>query len=182
MAAFRAPSDRALAGDPRPVLPEIRRQIPALDGNLPVQNLATLTGHVNRSLWPARMGATFLGLFGTLGLGLAALGIYGVMAYSVVPRTREMGIRLALGAGRGDVLRLVVGQGLRLTGIGLGVGLALAFLATRLLSGFLYGVSATDAAVWGTAGLMLTGVAMVASFLPARTASRLDPSVTLRYE
>ena len=128
------------------------------------------------------MGAWLLAIFAGLSLTLAAIGIYGVMAYSVNQRTREMGIRMALGASRRDVLRLVVGHGLRLTAIGAAVGLAASLAASRLVSSLLFGVSATDVVTFVTVPVVLIAAALGASYLPALRATRIDPIVALRYE
>jgi ABC-type antimicrobial peptide transport system permease subunit len=137
---------------------------------------------LSSSLFPARMGATLLAAFGLLALVLAAVGIYGVMGYSVARRTREIGIRMALGAQRGDVLKLVLKEGMAMVAIGVALGIVGAFFATSLLVSFLYGVSVTDPIKFVVISLLLSGVALVASFIPARRATKVDPLVALRYE
>lgn len=169
-------------GEPRSVAMAVREQIRSLDANLPVADVKTLQEQVDLSLFPSRVAAWTLGGFGLLALLLAAIGIYGVVSYSVAQRTREIGVRMALGAKRSDVLRLVLGEGLFVVAIGLGLGLLLAAAATRLLGGFLYGVGATDPLTFVGVPLVLGFVALVASYIPSRRATRVDPLVALRYE
>jgi len=133
-------------------------------------------------LWPARMGAALLGLFGALALILASIGIYGVLAYSVAQRTSEIGLRMALGAQPRQVLRLVLRQGMLLALIGAAVGILVALPVARLASGLLYGVSATDPITYAAITLLLMGVALLACYLPARRATRIDPLVALRVD
>lgn len=169
-------------GDPRNLIAGVRREVAAIDQNLSPNYIQPLTENVRMILWPARTGAVVLGIFGLLGMTLAAIGIYGVMSYSVARRTREIGVRMALGAQAGAVLKLVVGQGLRLALIGAGIGLALAFAVTRLLKSFLYGVGTTDPVTFAGVTLFLIGVALAACYLPARRATRVDPLAALRRE
>jgi ABC-type antimicrobial peptide transport system permease subunit len=137
---------------------------------------------VSESVARQRFSMLLLGIFAALALVLAAVGIYGVMSYSVAQRTREFGIRMALGAQRSDVLKLAVGQGLKLVVIGIVVGLGAAFLLTRVMSSLLFGVSATDPLTFITISLVLIGVAVLASFVPALRATKIDPMDALRYE
>ena len=170
------------ASHPLSVAAAVRSEVQALDQNLAVTNVQSLADVVGASLFAARMGAVLLAIFGFLALLLAAIGLYGVMSYAVSRRTREIGIRMALGAGKGNVLRLVLKEGLALVGGGVAVGLIVAAAATRLLTSFLYGVSPLDAATFAAIPLVLALVALLASYLPARRAAKVDPMVALRYQ
>ncbi len=170
------------AVEPGSLISAIRKEFQNLDENLPVFGVKTLTEHMSFSLFPARVAAILLGSFGLIALMLAAIGIYGVMAYSVAQRTREIGIRMALGAQSRDVLKMVLKQGITLALIGVSLGLLAALAVTQLMSSVLYGVSATDILTFVIVSALLTGVAMVACFVPARRAAKVDPMVALRYE
>jgi predicted permease len=170
------------AGEPQSAIAAIRSEFQQLDATLPLYNVQTMVEHMAVPLFLARVAATVLGGFGLLALALAAIGIFGVMAYAVTQRTREIGIRMALGASAKGILKLVVGQGLILTALGLGIGLACAFAGTRLMSDFLYGVSALDVITFAGVSLLLALVALLASYIPARRAMKVDPMVALRCE
>jgi predicted permease len=169
------------AGDPAAMIPAIRREIAALDRDLPVQS-GTMEDALGLSLLPQRAGATLLGIFSVLGLVLASIGLYGVVAYAVAQRTRDLGIRVALGAEARDVYRVVLGHGVKLTMLGLLIGVGAALLLARLARGVLFGVSSTDPVTFGSVAAILAAVALLASFIPARRATRVDPMVALREE
>jgi predicted permease len=169
-------------GDQQAALAGLQREVKSLDPALPIYDAKTLTEHMRIPLFPARMAAIVLGSFGALALALAGIGIYGVMSYVVAGRTREIGLRMALGADRRSVLRLIVGQGMTLALIGLGVGLLVTFAAARLLTSQLYGVSPGDPLTFACVALLLGVVAFIACYVPARRATRVDPMIALRYE
>jgi putative ABC transport system permease protein len=170
------------ATDPMGLLPAIRGEVQSLDKNLPVFDATTLREAVGTTLNQQKLYATLIGSFALLALVLAATGIYGVISYSVVRRTHEMGIRMALGAERSDVLKLVMGQGMLLALSGLAVGLPAALGLTRLLKSLLYGVNPNDATTFVLGALALWSVALLACYIPARRATKVDPIVALRYE
>jgi predicted permease len=169
-------------GNPEPLIAVVRREVQALDPNLPLFDVKTLSEHMRFALFPARIAATVLGVFGLVALLLSAIGIYGITSYTVAQRTHEIGIRLALGAQLSDVLSLVLRHGLKLTIIGAAIGLCGAYLATRAITSVLYGVSATDPLTFGAVSVLLIGVALVACYVPSRRATKVDPLVALRYE
>jgi putative ABC transport system permease protein len=168
--------------DAQTMLAAVRREFQMLDPTLPIYNLGTLAQQKDGSLYTERMAAALLTLFGLLALLLAAVGIYGVLSYAVTERRREMGIRLALGARPRDLLRLVVGQGMILTLIGLIIGVGASFALTRLIENLLFGVSPTDPLTFIVIPLLLAGVALLACWMPARRATRVDPLAALKYE
>jgi predicted permease len=169
-------------GSPETLSAAVREQIRSLDPNLPVSQITTLSEQVAFALFPARLAAALLGAFGLLALGLAATGIYGVIAYSVSQRTQEFGIRMALGADGADVRRLVLREGLKVVLIGVTAGLALSLVVTRLIAGFLYDVGANDPLTFVAVPALLTAVALLACYLPARRATKVDPMEALRCE
>lgn len=169
------------AGDPSAIIPAVRSEIGALDRDLPVQ-AGTMEEALGLSLLPQRAGATLLGIFSVLGLVLASIGLYGVVAYAVAQRTRELGIRVALGAESSDIYRVVMGHGAKLTMLGLAIGIGAALLLARLASGVLFGVSPADPLTLGGVAAILVVVALAASYVPARRAIRVDPLVALKEE
>jgi putative ABC transport system permease protein len=169
-------------GDPKTVLPSVRESVQSLDRNLAFVGVSTIGGLLDQGLWAPRMGAFLMSAFGLLALLLATVGIYGVLAYSVVQRTQEVGIRMALGASRASVLGLIVRQGMTLVGIGVCIGIVGALGLARLMASLLFGVQASDPLTFAAATLVLAAVAFVATYLPAHRATAVDPVVALRYE
>jgi putative ABC transport system permease protein len=170
------------SGDPEAVVGSIRGSIRELDRGIAVANLSTMTRVLERSVAPRRASMTLLAIFAALAALLAAIGLYGVLAQAVVQRTHEIGIRMALGARAGDVARLLVGEGMRLAALGIVIGLAGALVLTRFMRGLLYEVSATDPLTYAGIAALLALVALLACYLPARRAARVDPLVALRHE
>lgn len=169
-------------GDPALLAPAVQREIRALDPNQPVSDVRTMNQVMSEAVSRSRFNTLLLGLFAGLATLLSAVGIFGVMNYSVSLRTRELGLRLAIGAQPRQVLLLVLKQGLMLTMLGVALGLVASFALTRLLSGLLFGVAAVDAATFATISLLLVVVSLLACYLPARRAMRIDPMMALRYE
>jgi putative ABC transport system permease protein len=170
------------AGDPTLLISSIRDILGQIDKNVPMARVMTMNEIMSSSVAQPRLEAILLGFFGSLALLLAGIGIYGVIAYSVSQRTSEIGIRMALGASRFSVLRMVLSEGLRLASMGLGLGLILALALTRLMSQILFGISPTDPTTFGGILVLLAIIALLACYLPARRATRVDPMVALRYE
>jgi putative ABC transport system permease protein len=170
------------AGAPRDLVTPVRELIGEMDPGVAVLEPRVMSAQVGRAFALPRAGAMLLGGFGLLSLALAVVGIYGVIAYAVSRRTREVGIRIALGAKRGDVLRIVLQDAFRLTAIGLGIGLVVSLGLSRFLAGLLFGVSPTDAITFLGVSVLLTGAALLASYIPAMRAARINPNIALRYE
>ncbi|MBA3385732.1 MAG: FtsX-like permease family protein [Chthoniobacterales bacterium] len=169
-------------GNPQATLNALRGEVQKLDPSLPIYSVKTLKEHTGTSLFPARMAAIALGSFGVLALVLAAVGIYGVMSHVVAGRTREIGLRMALGAQLSDVRGLILRQGMLLAAIGSIIGLALALGGAQMLKTLLYGVSASDPITFMIVATLLLVVALLACWIPARRASRVDPMIALRAE
>jgi predicted permease len=169
-------------GNPEALIGSVRGQVQSLDPNLPLFDVNTLNDHMKLALFPAKVAATVLGVFGMVALMLAAIGVYGITSYAVAQRTHEIGVRLALGAQLSDVLRLVLRQGLKLTIIGAAIGLLGAYVTTRAITSVLYGVSATDTFTFVFVSLLMILVALIASYVPARRATKVEPLIALRNE
>jgi predicted permease len=181
----QAPSDTMVllvrsAGSPATALGAAAGEIRTMDAHVPLTNPFTMRAVLSQSLWPARMAAILLGVLGGLALVLASVGLYGLMSYSVSQRTREIGVRMALGAKRTDVVAMVVRQAMTLVAAGLILGLGGAFAVSRVVSGLLFGLSATDPVTFAGVSLLLTLIAALATYVPARRASRLEPILALR--
>ena len=168
--------------DPKSILGTVRAEVQSLDSNLPLTNINTISEIIGQSLWAARMSAILLVLFGLLALVLAAVGIYGILAYSVNQRTQEIGVRMALGAKPFDILKLVLSQAMLLVIIGIVIGTGASLFITRLFATLLFGVSAFDPVTFLLTPIILALVALLASYIPAYRATKVDPLVALRYE
>jgi putative ABC transport system permease protein len=172
------------AGAPEGMVREVEQQIHTLTPGLPVFGVQTMEQALNGpgGFFHYWLGSVLASVLGLLGLLLAVIGVYGVISYSASQRTHEIGIRMALGAQKGDVFKMILGQGLELALLGLGIGIVCAFGATRFLSSLLYGIKPADPFTFVAVSLILIGVAMLASYIPALRATRVDPMVALRYE
>jgi predicted permease len=171
-----------VASNPGAMIGSIRSAVESIDKNLPVSDVRTMEQNVTIALTPARLAVFLIGAFGGLALLLAAIGSYGVMSYAVTQRTREVGIRIALGASRRDVMWLVVGQGMILAGLGVAIGIAASLGLTRLVRSMLFGVSPTDPLTFAAVAIILTAVAAIASYVPARRAAKVDPRIAILQE
>jgi predicted permease len=168
--------------DPTAVIPAIRREIRAIDPDQPLGPVATLESLLDRSVAPRRLNLALIAVFSVAALVLSAVGLYGVMSYAVSQRRREIGVRMALGATRGHITRLVLGNGMLLTVVGIALGLAASFGLTRVMQTLLFGVAPTDPVTFAGVSVLLSAVALFASYLPARKAARVDPVVALQHE
>jgi putative ABC transport system permease protein len=168
------------SGEPARAIGTVQREVHAMDPHVPLENASSVDDLIDQSLWMMRIAAGLLAVFGALAIALASVGLYGLIAYSVNQRRRELSVRMALGADRGAVLRLVVREGMTLVAIGIAVGVGLSLAISRALASLLLGIGATDAVSFATAGVLLTSVALFGTYLPARRASRFDPLVALR--
>jgi len=173
---------RSKTSDPLALASAAQSAVASVNRDIPLANLRTMEDVIGESVVRQRFAMLLLAMFAGLAMLLAAIGLYGVMSYSVSQRTREIGVRMALGAQSADVLKLVVWQGMTLVAIGVGLGVVAALGLTRLMSGLLFGVSAADPITFGMVAGVLTVVALAANYLPARRAAKVDPMVALRYE
>jgi putative ABC transport system permease protein len=170
------------SGDASRLATAVQKEIRALDAEQPIADVRTMEQVVSKSIARPRFNTLLLGIFASVALVLASVGLYGVMNYSATQRTHEIGIRMALGATRADVMRLVVGNGMLLTCIGIAIGIAASIALTRVMQSFLFGVGATDAVTFVSVSALLIVVALIANYIPARKATRVDPIIALRYE
>jgi ABC-type antimicrobial peptide transport system permease subunit len=182
----RRPSTMALvmraSVDPRSLVAAIRTEVKAIDPRVPIFGVKTMDEHKTYALWAPNMAASFSLAFGVVAILLSAVGLYSVMAYIVSQRTREVGIRMALGANRADVMKLITRQGMKLAAVGVVIGLLMALALAQVLSSLLIGVSGYDVTTFLLVPTLLAAVALLACYLPARRATKVDPLVALRYE
>jgi putative ABC transport system permease protein len=170
------------SNDPAGAIAAVKSAIQTVDKDQPVYNIKSMDDYLSGSVAKRRFSMLLFGIFAAVAMLLAAVGLYGVMSYSVTQRTHEIGVRMALGAGRADVLKMIVGHGFLLTVIGVAIGVAGALLLTGFMKDLLFGVKATDLAVFTAIPLVLAIVALGACFVPALRATKVDPMVALRYE
>jgi putative ABC transport system permease protein len=168
--------------DPSALASAVRGMIASLDPQIAVADVKTMEANVQESIAPQRFNLFLLGLFATLAVFLAAVGVYGVLSYAVTQRTREIGVRVALGAQRGSILAMTIREGMQLTFAGAAIGLVGAWLLTRWMAGLLYGVTARDPLTFVGVIVVMSLVSLAACYIPARRATRVDPLVALRYE
>jgi putative ABC transport system permease protein len=168
--------------EPQAATAAISQELKALDSDMPVYNVASMNEIIRTSLGKERFASMLFGLFAVAALLLGAVGTYGVISYAVSQRTHEMGVRMALGAGTGNILRLILGRGARLIAAGIVIGLVGAFSFARLLASLLFGVSPRDPQTFTVVSLVLVAVAIAACYVPARRATKVDPMIALRYE
>jgi putative ABC transport system permease protein len=169
-------------GDPNQLIASARQQVKSVDPDQPIYNIRTMDEIRGESVAPQRLNLTLLSIFAGIAFVLAIVGIYGVMSYSVTQRTHEIGIRMAIGAQPRDVFRMVLGQGMLLTVVGLAFGLVGAFALTRLMTTMLFGIKPTDPATFAAVAVVLAMVAVIACYIPGRRATKVDPVTSLRYE
>jgi putative ABC transport system permease protein len=169
-------------GDPMVLLGALRQQVKSLDAELPIYQAQRMEEYVEASVAQRRFTSLLCSIFAGAGLLLAVVGLFGVMSYSVAQRTHEIGVRVAVGADKTDILRLILSEGMGITLLGIGIGLAGTFAVSRFLTSQLFGVSATDAFTFLGVVVTLAAVALLACYIPARRATRVDPMVALRYE
>ncbi|MDF2774584.1 MAG: permease, partial [Geminicoccaceae bacterium] len=171
---------RTTLEDPASLLPRLQAAVRAIDPQVPLSEVQTFEEVVSRSLWRQRLQGNVLAIFAVMSLVLACVGLYGVISYAVAQRTRELGVRMALGASRRTVMLMVFGQSGRVVFAGIGVGLVAAFFAVRIMAALLYGVEARDLATFFTVPMVLAATALVATIAPALRATRVDPMTALR--
>jgi ABC-type antimicrobial peptide transport system permease subunit len=170
------------AGDPRNLADAIRKGVQGVDKNMMILSMMTLSEHMRYAAFEGRTAMQLVATLGLLGLLLAAVGLYGLVSYAVSGRTREIGVRIALGAQRGDIVRMVLAQGVRLTLLGAGIGLALGIALMRVLNGYVFGAKGFDLPSFVLPTVLLAGVAFAASYIPAHRATRVDPAEALRHD